>query len=201
MNGQSITNKSFQIIEDRLGVLDVTPEQREIIIRIAHTTGDVEFAKTFNMTHEAIMTGVDAIKRGRAVVTDVEMVRTGIRKQLIPQNQVLCFLNDPEVVEAVKHQDTTRSALAMRKAGSVLNEAVVAIGNAPTALFTLMEMIDEGLVTPSLIVGVPVGFVGALESKVELSHKNYTHITNLSERGGSPIAAAIVNGLIVLANR
>ncbi len=202
MTGEQITNKSFSIIKERLGSYTNTPEVMEIVIRIAHTTGDVEFGTTFNLTHEAVTAGVESLINGAHVVTDVEMVRTGIRKPLLNKlgGEAYCFLNDPEVVEGVKGSNTTRSALAMEKAGPVLNGAVVAIGNAPTALFKLMEMTDAGLVKPALIIGVPVGFVGALESKQMLSTKPYTHITNLSERGGSTIAAAIVNGLLALAH-
>ena len=201
MSGQQITNKSFAIIQDRLGDYTAEPEVMELVIRIAHTTGDVEFAKTFNLNRDAIVQGVEALKNGAPVITDVEMVRTGVRKNLLKDlgGKDYCFLNDPEVVDAVKGKNTTRSALAMEKAGSLLNGAVIAIGNAPTALFQLMKMVDADEVKPALIVGVPVGFVGALESKEELAEKPYPHITNLSERGGSTIAAAIVNGLLALA--
>ena len=201
MTGQQITNKSFSIIRDRLDDFTAAPEVMEIVVRIAHTTGDVEFGTTFNLTPEAVLTGVGALKNGAPVITDVEMVRTGVRKAILHKlgGTDYCFLNDPEVVEKVKGSDTTRSALAMEKAGGLLNGAVVAIGNAPTALFKLMEMTDAGFVKPALIIGVPVGFVGALESKEELATKPYPHITNLSERGGSTIAAAIVNGLLALA--
>ncbi|HAK47292.1 MAG TPA: precorrin-8X methylmutase [Spirochaeta sp.] len=202
MTGPQITSKSFSIIRNRLGSFTAPSEVMEIVIRIAHTTGDVDFATTFDLEQEAVAAGVQALKNGAPVITDVEMVRTGVRKPLLHDlgGQDYCFLNDPEVVEKVKGSDTTRSALAMEKAGEILNGAVVAIGNAPTALFKLMEMTDASIVKPALIIGVPVGFVGALESKEELATKNYNHITNLSERGGSTIAAAIVNGLLALAS-
>ena len=203
MTGQQITNKSFSIIRNRLGDFTAPPEVMEIVIRIAHTTGDVQFGTSFNLGSEAVLAGVDAFKKGAPVITDVEMVRTGVRKSILHKlgGKDYCFLNDPEVVEKVKGSDTTRSALAMEKAGELLNGAVIAIGNAPTALFKLMEMTDAGLVKPALIIGVPVGFVGALESKEELAAKPYLHITNLSERGGSTIGAAIVNGLLALAEK
>jgi len=203
MTGQEITNKSFDLIKKRLGGFTAPKMEMEIIVRIAHTTGDVDFATTFSLPEGAVAAGVAALRGGNPVITDVEMVRTGVRKNLLEElgGEALCFLNDPEVVEKVKGSNTTRSALAMKKAASRLNDAVVAIGNAPTALFQLMEMVDRGEVKPALIVGVPVGFIGALESKQELDKKTYHHITNLSERGGSPIAAAIVNGLLALAVR
>ncbi len=201
MTGQEITNKSFDLIKKRLDGFTAPKMEMEIIIRIAHTTGDVDFATTFCFPEGAVATGVAALRAGNPVITDVEMVRTGVRKNLLKElgGEALCFLNDPDVVEEVKGSDTTRSALAMKKAAFRLNGAVVAIGNAPTALFQLMEMVDRGEVKPALIIGVPVGFIGALESKQVLSEKPYQYITNLSERGGSPIAAAIVNGLLALA--
>jgi precorrin-8X/cobalt-precorrin-8 methylmutase len=203
MRGETITTKSFEIIRERLGRLDVTDEELEIIIRIAHTTGDVEFAKTFLFSPGSIRLGVDALAGGANVITDVEMVRTGIRARLLEAlgGRVLCFLNDPEVVEESRTAQSTRSALGMRKAAEAMAGGVVAVGNAPTALFELMEMVQSGAARPALIVGVPVGFVGALESKQDLSALDWAHITNLSERGGSTIAAAIVNGLLALAER
>ena len=203
MTGQEITRKSFDLIKGRLGNYSAPPVEMEIIIRIAHTTGDVDFATTFLLPEGAVAAGVTALRTGKPVITDVEMVRTGIRKNLLNDlgGEALCFLNDSDVFEKVKGSDTTRSALGMEKASSRLDGAVVAIGNAPTALFRLMEMADKGEVKPALIVGVPVGFIGALESKRKLAGKSYQHITNLSERGGSTIAAAIVNGLLSLAVR
>ncbi len=203
MTGQEITSKSFDLIKERLGDFSAPPMEMEIIIRIAHTTGDVDFATTFLMSEGAVASGVAALRAGNPVITDVEMVRTGVRRNLLKDlgGESLCFLNDPDILEKVKGSGTTRSALAMKKAASRLHGAVVAIGNAPTALFQLMEMVDREEVAPALIVGVPVGFVGALESKQVLAEKTCQHITNLSERGGSPIAAAIVNGLLSLAVR
>ena len=201
MTGKEITRKSFSIIRERMGGFSADPDVMEIIVRIAHTTGDVDFAKTFRFHAGAVGKGIKALRGGSPVITDVEMVRTGIRKNLLNTlgGEALCFLNDPKVIKGVIGSDTTRSALAMELAGERLNGAVVAVGNAPTALFKLMEMIEQRKAEPALVVGVPVGFVGALESKEELAVKTYPHITNLSERGGSPIAAAIVNGLLDLA--
>lgn len=203
MRGETITSKSFEIIRERLGEVDASAEELEIIIRVAHTTGDVEFAKTFIFPPGSIQAGVDALAGGSNVITDVEMVRAGIRARLVEGfgGRVLCFLNDPEVVESSKTVQSTRSALGMRKAGEAMAGGVVAVGNAPTALFELMEMVQSGAARPALIVGVPVGFVGALESKQALSQLDYPHITNVSERGGSTIAAAIVNGLLALAEK
>lgn len=199
----SITRDSFSIIQDRLGRTRYSDEDLEIVIRIAHTTGDVEFAKTFLISPEAVRTAVDAVLAGCDIVTDVEMVRTGIRAAKLEPfgGEVRCFLNDPEVVEKAKGENTTRSAVAMRAAAPYLDGAIVAIGNAPTALFELLSMIEEGEVSPVLVIGVPVGFVGALDSKVALSNTEIPQVTVLSERGGSPIAAAIANGVVALAEK
>ncbi len=203
MRGETITGKSFEMIRERLGAIDASAEELEIIIRIAHTTGDVEFAKTFIFSQESIRAGVDALAGGANVITDVEMVRAGIRARLVEGfgGRVLCFLNNPDVVETSRTAQSTRSALGIKKAAEALAGGVAAVGNAPTALFELMEMVRNGKVRPALIVGVPVGFVGALESKQELSKLDSPHITNLSERGGSTIAAAVVNGLLALAEK
>jgi precorrin-8X/cobalt-precorrin-8 methylmutase len=202
MRGCEITEKSFTIIRERLGKIDVSDDEYEIIVRAAHTTGDIDFAKTVLLSENAVHRGIEALISGCNVVTDVEMVRTGIRKTLLRElgGDVYCFLSDPEVIDESKTKESTRSALGMRKSAPVAEGGIFAIGNAPTALFELMEMIEEGAVRPALVVGIPVGFVGALESKTRLSETATPHITNLSERGGSPIASAIVNGLIDLAS-
>lgn len=202
MRGHEITKKSFEIIDEGLKDCMVSPEERTIIVRIAHTTGDIDFAKTFLFTEDAVAKGVETLRKGRNVITDVEMVRTGIRTPLLRElgGDTLCFLNDEAVLEKSKTADSTRSALGMRRAADAMKGGIVAIGNAPTALFELMEMVREGAAEPALVVGVPVGFVGAYESKEELSKTEMTYITNLHTRGGSTIAAAIVNGIIDLAS-
>ncbi len=197
----AITENSFEIIEGRLGPLDVTEAERSLIIRIAHTTGDVEFGTTFTFSDGAVDAAVEALRGGCDVITDVETVRTGIREKPIEAfgGGVHCFLNETDVIRRAKREETTRSAVAMRFAGERLNGAIVAIGNAPTALLELIEMIEEGIARPAVVIGVPVGFVRALESKEILHRTDVPHITVLSERGGSTIAATIVNGIGVLA--
>ncbi|WP_020611212.1 precorrin-8X methylmutase [Sediminispirochaeta bajacaliforniensis] len=203
--GKVITEESFRIIRSRLGDFSAGDDVTEIVIRIAHTTGDVEFGKSCYVPKLSVKRGIEAISSGCPIVTDVEMVRTGIRAALAEKLgcRVHCFLNDTEVIDGARQSGETRSALGMRQAAecSLLNGAVVAIGNAPTALFALLSMIESGRVKPALVVGIPVGFVGALESKQALYDSGYPCITNLSERGGSPIAAAIVNGLLFLAEQ
>lgn len=199
--GQQITKKSFSIIKKRLGNFSATDEIMEIVIRIAHTTGDVDFARQHIIPEAALKAGIIAAGKGCPVITDVGMVETGIRKTWAEKLdcRVYCFLNDPLVIEESNSTGETRSALGMQKAGELLNGAIVAIGNAPTALFKLLNLVQKKNIEPALIIGVPVGFVGALESKQALYKSGYPGITNLSERGGSTIAAAIVNGIFHLA--
>ncbi len=201
--GDLITDESFSIIRRRLGDFRASPEEMEIIIRIAHTTGDVDFAATFQMSREGLLRGAEALARGRNVVTDVEIVRAGIRRSLVEEmgGRVECLLNLPEVEAEALRLGDTRSAVAMRRAAPLLEGGVAAIGNAPTALFALLEMIRDGAARPALVVGVPVGFVGAAESKKALWEAGIPCVTNQGERGGSTIAAAVVNGLLVLARR
>jgi precorrin-8X/cobalt-precorrin-8 methylmutase len=196
-----IYRRSFSIISKEFG--DYKVEEKEMLIRtrIAHTTADVEFAKTFLFHPRAIEAGIKAIRDGKNIYTDVSMVSSGIRARLKDgyPGELLCSLYDEDVASEAKRRETTKSAAAMTKAAPFYEDGIVAIGNAPTALFELIDMIKEGKARPALIVGVPVGFVGAAESKIELSQLDTPFITNLDRRGGSPIAAAIVNGLIALA--
>jgi precorrin-8X/cobalt-precorrin-8 methylmutase len=203
--GDEITRRSFAIIRKRLEALPagaaLPPEVEPLVVRVAHTTGDVEFATTMLFSEGAVEAGTRALRAGKVILADVGMVRQGIRTRLLTGSgsRCLCLLDDPETAALAAREKITRSAAAVRRAAGLLDGAVVAIGNAPTALFELLALARAGKAAPALVIGVPVGFVGALESKIELSRSNLVHITNLSERGGSPIAAALVNGLIARA--
>jgi precorrin-8X/cobalt-precorrin-8 methylmutase len=201
MKPHEITNKSFDIIRNRLEGFRAAPAVMELVIRIAHATGDVEFARQFIISEEAVQAGVRAVRSGCSLVTDVEMVRAGIRKDAVERfgGSVECFLNDPEVREQAQARGTTRSEMGMRRAASLLQGGIAVIGNAPTALFTVCELVEQGDIDPALVIGVPVGFVGAAESKQKLAEMAIPYITVLGERGGSTIAAAIVNGVAALA--
>lgn len=195
-----IYKRSFAIIKEEFG--DYLVEENEMLIRtrIAHTTADVEFSKTFCFHPNAIEAGIDALRAGKNIFTDVSMVLSGVRPR-IPEDykgELCCFLYDGDIAGEAKRRGTTKSAAAMTKGVSAYEGGIVAIGNAPTALFELIDLIKEGKANPALIVGVPVGFVGAAESKLELIDLNVPFISNPDRRGGSPIAAAIVNGLIHL---
>lgn len=198
-----IEKKSFRILEGLLGEYSGSPAEREVVLRIAHATTEVEWAKTFRFSPDAVVSGVEALRSGAPVITDVEMVRAGIRRSALERtgSPVLCFLNDADVAEDAKRAATTRARAAMRKALPLLDGSIVAIGNAPTALFEVCDLVKKGLCKPALVVGIPVGFVGAAESHDETVTLDCPWITAPGPKGGSPIAAAIVNALIRLAEK
>ena len=203
LSPSEIEERSFSILEGLLGDFSPGTAEREVVKRIAHATTDVEWARGFLFSKGAAESGIEAILRGAPVVTDVEMVRAGIRRSALERmgGAVFCHLNDPDVIEAAKRENATRARIAMRKALSFLRGGIVAIGNAPTALFEVCHMVRSGKCLPSLVVGVPVGFVGAAESHDELSSLPCPWITCRGPRGGSPVAAAIVNALIAVAEK
>ena len=201
MPPEEIEKRSFAILHERMGAFDCAPDEMEIITRIAHATTDVEWAKTFRFHPEAIRSAIEAIRRGCTIVTDVEMVRVGIRKAgLEPFGcRVECLLNDRDVIERAKAEKATRAQMAMRKAVSLMDGGIVAIGNAPTALFEVVDLVKAGKTKPALVVGVPIGFVGAAESHQELMETDCPYITHEGPKGGSPVAASIVNAIVKLA--
>jgi len=196
-----IYRRSFAMIEREFGDYKVDGEEMLVRTRIAHTTADVEFAKTFRFHPRAIVAGVKALREGRNIYTDVSMVSSGIRVRLGDhyRGKLICHLYDEGITEEAQRRGTTKSAAALTKGVPSFERGIVAIGNAPTALFELIDLIKEGKADPALVIGVPVGFVGAAESKQELMELDIPFISNPDRRGGSPIAAAIVNGLIALA--
>ncbi|MGI6783687.1 MAG: precorrin-8X methylmutase [Aminivibrio sp.] len=198
-----IEAKSFRILEGLMEDFHAPAPVREVVMRVAHATTEVEWAKTFRFSPGAVESGVAALLRGAPVITDVEMVRAGIRRSALERTEspVLCFLNDPDVAGDAKRRGVTRAAAAMRKAQPLMDGAIVAIGNAPTALFEVCDLVKKGLCRPDLVVGVPVGFVGAAESHEELMTLDCPWITVPGPRGGSAPAAAAVNAIIRLAER
>lgn len=201
LSPMEIEKKSFRILESLLGDLPLPPGEREIIRRVAHATADVEWAKTLLFSPGAVEEGLRALRAGKPIVTDVEMVRVAIRRSALERtsSEVLCFLDDPDVPREAERRGTTRARTAMRKALPSLDGAIVAIGNAPTALFEVCDMVREGVCRPGLVVGLPIGFVGAAESHEELMTLSCPWITHRGPKGGSPAAAAAVNALIRLA--
>lgn len=197
-----IERKSMTIIEESLPDLrNFPPVEREIIKRVIHTTGDLACVSMVRISPGAVESGLNAIRRGCSLLTDVNMLKTGLISARMDAfgMRAHCLISDPEVIQESKKSGTTRAMLAMKKGAALAHSGIVAVGNAPTALFELCRMIREGEVRPALVVGTPVGFVGAAESKEMLMETGVHYITMPGTRGGSTIAASIVNALLIQA--
>ncbi len=195
-----IENRSFEIITDELGD-KVFPElEGKIIKRMIHTTADFQYADITAIHPEAVESALDALKKGCKIYTDTKMALSGINKRALAKHQceVYCLVDDPKVAIEAKERGITRSMVGMEKAMEDESTKIFVVGNAPTALFMLCQYIDENKVKPNLIIGVPVGFVGAKESKDELVKRDVPYITTLGRKGGSTVAAAIVNALLYM---
>ena len=198
-----IESRSFEVIEGLLPPdLSCTREERQIIKRIVHTSGDPQLASQVRIHAAAVEAGLAAIRSGATIFTDVQMAMAGVNRRLAEKFgcPVHCALATEGVIAAATCDGSTRATAAIRLLGPALDRSVVAIGNAPTALLALLDLVDQGVVRPALVVGVPVGFVGAAEAKQELLAR--TDIPSISIegfRGGSTLATAIVNAMLLLA--
>ncbi|HEX3032378.1 MAG TPA: precorrin-8X methylmutase [Bacillota bacterium] len=197
---KAIENKSMDIIYELIGKMGKTPEEEKIIKRVVHTTGDPEYAKLVEIHPEAVEKGLAALKRGCRVFTDVNMVKTGINAKKLTElgGEALCYINHPEVVAEALRTGETRAMTAMKRVAKEIDGNILAIGNAPTALFVVLEAVKTLGVKPALIVGIPVGFVGAAESKEELVQSGLPYITVRGTKGGSTIAVSVVNALLYM---
>ncbi|MDH3192181.1 MAG: precorrin-8X methylmutase [Nitrosopumilus sp.] len=201
--GQSIEDASMQMIEDEVGEHHYNEKEWAIVRRIIHSTADFDFVgKNKLIFHkEAIKSGINALKNGCSIIVDVNGVIGLLNKQNPKDfgNKLVCKISDPEIMELAKKENKTRSQVSMRTAKSEIEGGIVAIGNAPTALLEVIQMVKEGIVKPALIIGIPVGFICASESKEELCKlKQVPFITNIGRKGGSSSAAAIINALYKL---
>ena len=197
----AIENRSMELIAPHLEGLGLDERATKVYSRLIHASGDVGYAPITRMHPEAIDCAIAALKSGAHIYTDVEMVRTGINKKKLASfgGEVHCLIADPDIAARAKVEGITRSMIAMRQFGKDLNGSIVAIGNAPTALFEVLRLVREEGIRPACIVGIPVGFVGAAESKVELAENGLVpYITVEGTKGGSPIAAAAINALMYL---
>lgn len=200
---QEIEDKSLQIITEELGEHPFTAEQYPVVQRIIHASADFELGKSLVFHPDAIKAGIQAIRNGKLIVADVQMVQVGISKPRIAKfgGDVKVYISDPDVIEEAKRLNTTRAIISMRKAAKEAEGGIFAIGNAPTALLELIRLIKEGEAKPGLVIGVPVGFVSAAESKEELEKLDIPYITNRGRKGGSPVAVAAVNALAIMAEK
>ncbi|MHB0934763.1 MAG: precorrin-8X methylmutase [Armatimonadota bacterium] len=193
-----IETRSMEIIDGLLPPHRWTPGELAVVKRLVHTSGEVDMAGLVRMHPDAIAHGVAALQRGPLVVADVQMVRMGINASRIQAlgGTCECLIDDPQVIAEAKRQGRTRAQTAVRTFGEALDDAIVAIGNAPTALREVLAMAAEGIARPTLVVGMPVGFVDAAESKAALMASDLVYISIEGTRGGSPLAAATVNALL-----
>ena len=197
----AIENRSMELIAPHLAELHLDERATKLYSRLIHASGDVGYAPITRVHPEAIDRAIEALKAGAHIYTDVEMVRTGINKKKLASfgGEVHCLVADPDVAVQAKELGITRSMVAMRKFGKDLDGSIVAIGNAPTALFEVLRLVREEGIRPACIVGIPVGFVGAAESKAELAENGIVpYITVEGTKGGSPIAAAAINALMYI---
>jgi precorrin-8X/cobalt-precorrin-8 methylmutase len=197
--GQSIEDESMEIIEREIGIHPYAGYEWQIVRRVIHSTADFDFARQNGMIFHknAVQAGLEALKTGKNIIVDVNGITGLLNKQNLVdfKNNVICDISNPDVVKEATRLNKTRAQTAMRIRASEMNGGVIVIGNAPTALLEVTQMIKEKATIPALVVGVPVGFVAAAESKDELQSIDTPYITNKGRKGGTPCAAAIINAL------
>lgn len=201
LSPEAIEKQSMDIVESLLPPLNCSYEERQLIRRAVHACGDPQVALLIKFSPSAISSGLSAIAKGSPIFTDVRMVAAGINDRLIEMCgcSLSCAMDETKGFKQAKEDNITYAAAAMRHLGKRLNDAIVAIGNAPTALLALLDLVDRKGIKPALVVGMPVGFVQAKESKDELMKRNVPHITVVGTRGGSAMAVATVNALLRIA--
>lgn len=204
-DGQRIENDSFAIIDHEMAQLhgghNFEPSQWQVVRRAIHTTGDFEFAQLFRFSPNAVARGIEALKNGCPIISDVTMITSGLsaKRLAVHGNQTHCFISDPQVIDQAKASGETRAIWAMRKARDegLLYGAIVGIGNAPTALYELLRMVATGEARPALVVGIPVGFVKADTAKQALVEQSQVEfIASLGRKGGSPIVVSTIHALL-----
>lgn len=192
-----IERESFRIITEELGDRVLDPEQAPVIKRVIHTTADFDYADNLYFSPDAVRRALDALRGGATVVTDTQMALAGINKRTMEKlgGRAVCFMADEDVAKQAKAQGVTRARVSMDKAAKLGENVIYAIGNAPTALIRLRELIDAGY-KPRLIIGVPVGFVNVVASKELIMETEVPCIVARGRKGGSNVAACIVNALL-----
>ena len=201
MRPREIETESFRIIDREAGPHGFPPEQWQIVRRMIHTSADFDYLRTARFHPQAIPAGTAAIRAGKPIITDTNMARTGIRKTDAQRFGIAatCHMDAPAIHAAAGRSGTTRATAAVDAAAVEMSGGIYVVGNAPTALLRLIELVRSGQARPALIVGLPVGFVNAAESKAALAKLDHPFITNEGRKGGSNVAAAVVNALLLLA--
>lgn len=201
-NPASIEEKSFEIIGREMKRRDFTDEELQIVKRVIHTTADFEYEDLIEISDSAIDVGKELFKNGAKIYTDTNMILAGINKGALSalKGEAICYVSEKKVIEESKKTLLTRSMIGVEKAIDE-NVDIFVFGNAPTALFRLKELIADGKANPKLIIAVPVGFVGAKESKEEMNKLNIPYITVSGRKGGSTVATAIINALMYMVHK
>ena len=203
MKPMDIEKRSFEIIAGLLEGRVLDPENELVVKRVIHTTADFDYADNLCFSEHAVTGGIEALRGGCDIVTDTQMARAGINKTVLARlgGQVHCFMSDQDVAEEARDRGVTRAAVSMERAAGLGKPCVFAIGNAPTALLALHELIAAGKVEPALIIGVPVGFVNVVESKERIMTAGVPYIVARGRKGGSNVAAAICNAMLYQIDR
>ena len=198
MKPMEIEKRSFEIIQEELGDHKLEPEYDLLIRRVIHTTADFEYVDTLAFSEHAMQKLMDAIRNGCDIVTDTTMAMSGINKKTLMQfgGQVHCFIGDADVAEEAKARGVTRSLVSMEKATKMNKPLIFAICNAPTALYSICDLYRAGKLNPEMVIGVPVGFVNVVEAKEEIIKTIPNYIVARGRKGGSNVAAAIVNAVL-----
>jgi precorrin-8X/cobalt-precorrin-8 methylmutase len=200
--GRGIEDSSFAIIDAEVGAHGLPPAEWHVVRRVIHATADFEFQSLMQMSGDAVASGIQALRRGCPVLVDVKMIAVGLNEQRLSTYgcKVHSFISDDDVILQATAANTTRAIESMRKAHrlGLLDGAIVAIGNAPTALLEVLRLVREEHARPALVVGVPVGFVSAADSKEELMKSSVPFIAARGRKGGSSIAVAIIHALLLL---
>jgi precorrin-8X/cobalt-precorrin-8 methylmutase len=198
----AIEAESFRIIDAEMGPHEFSVIEWPVVRRAIHATADFELGRSMVFHPRAVEAGVAAMRKGAHVVADVQMIQAGISATYIADfgGRVLCYMADPDVAANARAEGTTRAIQCMRKAAREAPGAIYAIGNAPTALLELVRLVEDGEAKPALIIGVPVGFVSAAESKEQLRRQGLVpYISNRGRKGGTPVAVSITNALLRMA--
>lgn len=195
-----IERRSMQIISGELAEMgiELDPRNEAVIKRVIHTSADFDYARNLAFSDGAVDAGIAALKRGATIVTDTQMARAGVSKPALAKlgGSVECYMSDEDVAAIAKESGTTRAVACMDKACSVEGDLIIAIGNAPTALIHLAELIGDGKIAPALVIGVPVGFVNVVVSKEIIMDTGVPYIVACGRKGGSNVAAAICNAML-----
>ena len=197
-NPKEIEAKSFEIIGRFLTNVKLPAREKEVLKRVIHATARVKYSKDLLFHPRAVSSFLSAIRKGNSIIVDASMVKAGINEGIASSfgSKVICLINDRDVIRRSRRLNVSRAILAMRKSARFMNGGVIAIGNAPTALFEVCDLIEEGQITPAVVISVPLWFVGAKEAKRRLRTLKVPYISNSSRMGGSSAAAACVNALL-----